>query len=172
MLKLQNQQSGVDLRDTVVELSHTEPQDIVAPVEIGRTEPQVVVAADPDAVEVIEAPPEIGTEVIELKNGGMITASKNHRLWELRNSWGSWVRALLVTTKYQARYVFGSWLIRLLPFVPAGFALYYTNMPSLAVFIINFIAIIPTSIILGVATDELMLRAGDILGGLIYITFG
>ncbi|TGO15638.1 hypothetical protein BTUL_0038g00710 [Botrytis tulipae] len=65
-----------------------------------------------------------------------------------------------------------SWLSLLLPFVPAGFAANYTNLPPVIVFILNFIAIFPSASIVDMAMDEVMLRFGNTVGGLIYMTFG
>ncbi|KAF2188286.1 calcium/proton exchanger [Zopfia rhizophila CBS 207.26] len=69
---------------------------------------------------------------------------------------------------------FGSWINVLLLFVPVGFALYYAHIPngSVPIFIINFIAIIPLAAMLSYATEELALRVGETLGGLLNATFG
>ncbi|CAI6332505.1 unnamed protein product [Periconia digitata] len=61
----------------------------------------------------------------------------------------------------------------LLIFVPVGFALYYTKTGGpWAIFFINFFAIIPLAAILSYATEELALRVGETLGGLLNATFG
>ncbi|TGO57178.1 hypothetical protein BCON_0068g00080 [Botryotinia convoluta] len=65
-----------------------------------------------------------------------------------------------------------SWLSLLLPFVPAGFASNYTNLPPVVNFILNFIAIFPSASIVDMAMDEVMLRFGNTVGALIYMTFG
>ncbi|KAF7896666.1 uncharacterized protein EAF01_009069 [Botrytis porri] len=65
-----------------------------------------------------------------------------------------------------------SWLSLLLPFIPAGFAANYANLPPIVSFILNFIAIFPSASIVGMAMDEVMLRFGNTVGGLIYMTFG
>ena len=65
-----------------------------------------------------------------------------------------------------------SWLLLLLPFVPAGFASNYTNLPPVVNFILNFMAIFPSASIVAMAMDEVMLRFGNTVGGLIYMTFG
>ncbi|QRV75506.1 Sodium/calcium exchanger protein [Ceratobasidium sp. AG-Ba] len=69
--------------------------------------------------------------------------------------------------------VFASWLNVLLVFIPIGWALHYT-MPHnyVAVFITTFIAIIPLAKLLGFATEELALRVGQTIGGLLNATFG
>jgi hypothetical protein len=68
--------------------------------------------------------------------------------------------------------ILGSWINLLLITVPAGFALYYTNANPIAVFFVNFVAIIPMSGLLGGAMDELRVRTGDVVGALVYMSFG
>jgi len=47
----------------------------------------------------------------------------------------------------------------------------YLYINSITIFIVNFIAIIPLTTIISYATKEIALRAGNILGGLLNITF-
>jgi Ca2+:H+ antiporter len=56
--------------------------------------------------------------------------------------------------------------------IPAGFAVNYAGIDGRAVFAINFIAIIPLAKLLSDATEEIALRTGEVLGGLINATFG
>lgn len=73
----------------------------------------------------------------------------------------------------QIRFVlFGAWINILLVFVPIGFAVYYARLKPVPVFIINFIAIIPLAAMLSNATEELAIRVGETLGGLLNATFG
>lgn len=74
----------------------------------------------------------------------------------------------------QIRYVlFGAWINVLLVMVPIGFAVYYSHSVSdIGVFLINFIAIIPLAAMLSNATEELALRVGETLGGLLNASFG
>ncbi|KAL6710400.1 hypothetical protein ACN47E_009346 [Coniothyrium glycines] len=73
----------------------------------------------------------------------------------------------------QIRFVlFGAWINVLLVFVPVGFAVYYARLAPVPVFIINFIAIIPLAAMLSNATEELAIRVGETLGGLLNATFG
>lgn len=72
----------------------------------------------------------------------------------------------------QVKAVFGSWINVLLIFVPIGIAVNYTNVNRIAVFVINFIAIIPLAAILSFATEELALYIGEVLGGLLNASFG
>lgn len=74
----------------------------------------------------------------------------------------------------QFRYVlFGAWINILLLAVPIGFAVYYSHKVSpIGVFLINFVAIIPLAAMLSNATEELALRVGETLGGLLNASFG
>jgi Ca2+:H+ antiporter len=60
----------------------------------------------------------------------------------------------------------------LLVFVPAGIALGATGANPTTVFIINFIAIIPLASLLSFATEELSVKLGQTIGGLMNATFG
>lgn len=71
-----------------------------------------------------------------------------------------------------------SWLNVLFVFVPIGWALHFVkaggndSISDTAVFICNFIAIIPLAGLLGFATEEASLRLGQTLGGLLNATLG
>ncbi|KAI4234865.1 MAG: hypothetical protein LQ349_003536 [Xanthoria aureola] len=65
-----------------------------------------------------------------------------------------------------------SWLNLLLIFSPVGIAVNYANVTPIAVFIINAVAIIPLAGLLGYACEEIALRAGETLGGLVQTSFG
>ncbi|KAI0132998.1 Ca2+ transporter [Xylariales sp. AK1849] len=65
-----------------------------------------------------------------------------------------------------------SWVNVLLIAVPVGFAVYYAGVNGNIVFAVNFIAIIPLAALLSFGTEELALRTGETLGGLINATFG
>lgn len=75
---------------------------------------------------------------------------------------------------HQLHAVFlSSWINVLLLFVPVGFAVYYSKkVGPVPVFIINFVAIIPLAAMLSYATEELAIRVGETLGGLLNATFG
>lgn len=71
------------------------------------------------------------------------------------------------------RTFLSSWINILLLAAPVGIALNYVHSVNrIAVFVINFLAIIPLAAILGFATEEVALRTGETLGGLINATFG
>lgn len=68
--------------------------------------------------------------------------------------------------------LFGSWINILLICVPVGIALHAVNANPYASFAVNFLAIIPLAGILSFATEELSLRVGETLGGLLNASFG
>jgi Ca2+:H+ antiporter len=68
--------------------------------------------------------------------------------------------------------LFNSWINVLLIFSPVGIAVYYAGINPVAVFVINFIAIIPLAGMLSYATEEIALRTGEVLGGLLNASFG
>ncbi|KAJ9613099.1 hypothetical protein H2200_003040 [Cladophialophora chaetospira] len=68
--------------------------------------------------------------------------------------------------------VFNSWINVLLIASPIGIGVYYAHVNPIAVFVINFIAIIPLAAMLSYATEEIALRVGEVLGGLLNASFG
>ncbi|OAP57239.1 calcium/proton exchanger [Fonsecaea erecta] len=68
--------------------------------------------------------------------------------------------------------LFNSWINVLLIASPVGIAVYYAHVNPVAVFVINFIAIIPLAAMLSYATEEIALRTGEVLGGLLNASFG
>ena len=71
------------------------------------------------------------------------------------------------------RTLFNSWINVLLLAAPVGIAVnFIPSVSRVAVFIINFIAIVPLAAMLSFATEEIALRTGETLGGLLNATFG
>ncbi|PGH19527.1 calcium/proton exchanger [Polytolypa hystricis UAMH7299] len=68
--------------------------------------------------------------------------------------------------------LFNSWINVLLIAVPVGIAIHYAHVDPVAIFIVNFIAIIPLAAMLSYATEEIALRTGETIGGLLNATFG
>lgn len=66
----------------------------------------------------------------------------------------------------------GTWASLLFVFVLAGFAVRYTHQSPVTVFIINFIAIVPSNAALGFAVNETLKYVGNTLAGLINTSFG
>jgi len=58
--------------------------------------------------------------------------------------------------------------------VPVGISIANVghSIPPIAVFVVNFVAIIPLAAILSYATEEIALRVGETLGGLLNASFG
>ena len=68
--------------------------------------------------------------------------------------------------------ILNSYINILLVFVPIGIAVKYAGIAPVGVFVINFIAIIPLAAMLSYATEEIALRTGETIGGLLNATFG
>ena len=68
--------------------------------------------------------------------------------------------------------LFNSWINILFLMVPVGIAVNYAHISPIAVFVINFIAIIPLAAMLSYATEEIAFHTGETLGGLLNATFG
>jgi Ca2+:H+ antiporter len=56
--------------------------------------------------------------------------------------------------------------------VPVGFIVNYLDITPVAIFVVNFVAIIPLAALLSYATEEIALRTGDVIGGLLNASFG
>ncbi|KAJ2262904.1 hypothetical protein GGI01_001177 [Coemansia sp. RSA 376] len=65
-----------------------------------------------------------------------------------------------------------SWLNVLLVFVPLGYLAHYLKWPVVAVFVLNYLAIIPLSALMGFATEEVCIRLGPTWGGVVNAAFG
>lgn len=71
------------------------------------------------------------------------------------------------------RTLLSSWINILLVAAPVGIILgALPDMNPIAIFVVNFIAIIPLAALLGFATEEIALRTGETLGGLLNASFG
>lgn len=71
------------------------------------------------------------------------------------------------------RTILNSWINVLLIAAPVGIALgVIPNMNEYAVFVVNFVAIIPLAAMLSFATEEIAMRTGETLGGLLNASFG
>jgi Ca2+:H+ antiporter len=82
----------------------------------------------------------------------------------------SWINVLLLAGKRaKATRSTGSLLTYL---VPVGIIVNYIHVTPVAIFIINFIAIIPLAALLSYATEEIALRTGEVIGGLLNASFG
>ncbi|KAK4640448.1 hypothetical protein QC761_602790 [Podospora bellae-mahoneyi] len=71
------------------------------------------------------------------------------------------------------RVFFNSWINVLLIAAPVGIVIANIHSVSkIAVFVVNFMAIVPLAAILGFATEEIAFRTGETVGGLLNATFG
>lgn len=77
-----------------------------------------------------------------------------------------------LTLASQMKALLGTWASLLFVFVLAGFAVRYTHQSPVTVFIINFIAIVPSNAALGFAVNETLKYVGNTRAGLINTSFG
>lgn len=71
------------------------------------------------------------------------------------------------------RTILNSWINILLVAAPVGIVLgVIPNMNQYAIFVVNFVAIIPLAAMLSFATEEIAMRTGETLGGLLNASFG
>ncbi|KAI0028865.1 calcium/proton exchanger [Vararia minispora EC-137] len=68
--------------------------------------------------------------------------------------------------------LFTSWLNLLLVFIPISWAFHFAGLDNTLVFVFCFLAIIPLASLLAFATEELSLRLGQTLAGLLNATLG
>ncbi|KAF7717737.1 Uncharacterized protein PECH_007686 [Penicillium ucsense] len=68
--------------------------------------------------------------------------------------------------------ILNSWINVLILAAPVGIALFAVGVNPIAVFVVNFIAIIPLAAMLSYATEEIAMRTGETIGGLLNASFG
>ncbi|KAG9610190.1 calcium/proton exchanger, partial [Aureobasidium melanogenum] len=80
---------------------------------------------------------------------------------------------------YPMSFLYTTWAVLasnyvnvLLVFVPVGIILGALDMNPTAVFVVNFLAIVPLAALLSFATEELSVKLGQTIGGLMNATFG
>lgn len=100
---------------------------------------------------------------------GQTGNSNRKHYYESENPW----------VRYPAQFWHLTWLTLtsnyvnvLLVFVPVGIIVGALKLNPTAVFIINFLAIVPLASLLGFATEELSAKLGETIGGLMNATFG
>jgi Ca2+:H+ antiporter len=64
------------------------------------------------------------------------------------------------------------WPYLLVPFIPAAVALELAHASPTVVFVVAALGIVPTAALMGLATEELAVRSGPGVGGLLNVTFG
>ena len=90
------------------------------------------------------------------------TASTESKRAKQKFTWIGQLRATLLN----------SWINILLIAVPVGIIVHYTKVNPVIVFVVNFIGIVPLAAMLSYATEEIALRTGETIGGLLNATFG
>ena len=78
--------------------------------------------------------------------------------------------------KSDAKAIYGlimsSWMNILLVMAPLGILSHYLHWGPIAVFLLNFAALVPLALLLGEVTEDLAVRFGATIGGLLNATFG
>ncbi|KAJ8123229.1 hypothetical protein ONZ43_g768 [Nemania bipapillata] len=109
------------------------------------------------------------------------SAKERNSTWDLffssrytpgRNSPKPWVKYPAHTWHITKATLLSSPVNILLFSVPVGIAAGKTHWDPVAVFVINFFAIIPLAAVLSFATEQISARLGEALGGLLNATFG
>ena len=84
----------------------------------------------------------------------------------------AWVRYPMNFLHITWEVLISNYINVLLVFVPAGIILGALGMNPTAVFVVNFLAIVPLAALLSFATEELSVKLGETIGGLMNATFG
>jgi Ca2+:H+ antiporter len=100
-------------------------------------------------------------------NGNYGTANHSHDQFTKKVN-----RAFCYSFKKTRIVLLSNYANILLFFVPLGIIAGALGWSPTAVFILNFMAIIPLAALLSFATEELALEVGETLGGLMNATFG
>ena len=83
-----------------------------------------------------------------------------------------WVRWPINTLYLTYKTLGSNYINVLLVFVPLGIIAGAIGWSPTAIFVLNFLAIIPLASLLSFATEELSMKLGETLGGLLNATFG
>ena len=95
--------------------------------------------------------------------------SPDNRPWEDSRPWVKWPGVVAHTTW---EVLISNYVNILLVFVPLGIISGNVGWSPTVTFILNFLAIIPLASLLSFATEELSLKLGQTLGGLLNASFG
>ncbi|KAG2499475.1 hypothetical protein HYH03_002422 [Edaphochlamys debaryana] len=76
------------------------------------------------------------------------------------------------TDAQAVKEILSNWINILLVAVPLGLAAGFLKWDAAWIFSLNFLALIPLALVLGDVTEDLALRYGSVIGGLINATFG
>ena len=172
--------SGTPTNRSPVELPFTEKRDMVerqteSSQDTGTTKSSHTVVGSTDSK------PKVDGDVTPRKRGifsrfRKTPEEKEQKVENKRKSRSaSWLKRDKQTFTAMGQFratILNSWINVLLIFVPIGIAVNFTSIPKVGVFVINFIAIIPLAAMLSYATEEIALRTGETIGGLLNATFG
>lgn len=92
-----------------------------------------------------------------------------HPLWKDDRAWVRWP---MKTLHVSFKTLLSNYVNFLLVFVPLGIVAGASGWDPTAVFVLNFLAIIPLASLLSFATEELSVKLGQTLGGLLNASFG
>ncbi|MCJ1300223.1 hypothetical protein MMC08_003018 [Hypocenomyce scalaris] len=99
----------------------------------------------------------------------LLAHSDGHFLREDQRLWVRWPAYTVWVTK---KTLLSNYINVLLVFVPLGIIAGALGWNPTAVFVLNFLAIMPLASLLSFATEELSVKLGQTLGGLLNATFG
>lgn len=88
---------------------------------------------------------------------------------ESSNKFVAWPASIFQVTKST---LLCSYVNVLLVFVPLGIVAGYLEWSPVTVFVLNFFAIVPLAAVLSFATEEISMKVGETVGGLLNATFG
>jgi Ca2+:H+ antiporter len=102
--------------------------------------------------------------------GGRAGSGGNNYSWdENEPAWKRYPKHLYHLTK---KTLMSNYVNVLLVFVPLGIIAGLAQWDPVTVFVLNFFAIVPLAALLSFATEQLALKVGQTLGGLLNATFG
>ena len=119
-----------------------------------------------------DMPRENGSTVRDTVNEHSRLLSHNADDQPLNEDSRKWVRWPSETAHTVYKVLASNYVNVLLVFVPLGIIAGAVGWSPTAVFVLNFLAIIPLAALLSFATEELSVKLGQTLGGLLNATFG
>ncbi|CAG8901704.1 unnamed protein product [Penicillium egyptiacum] len=115
----------------------------------------------------------VGSAQARQRKGGILGKFKprhNDDEWEDKKSLSAY-HSFTFASQLRAT-VLNSWINVLLIAAPVGIVLYAVGANPIAIFVVNFVAIIPLAAMLSFATEEIALRTSETIGGLLNASFG
>ncbi|KAG9287143.1 hypothetical protein G9A89_001037 [Geosiphon pyriformis] len=109
---------------------------------------------------------------IYLQFSSIMSSNERSRLIQTPNSGGYHNQSEPTVLKSLNAIVKASPTNFLLIFIPFGILAHFFNLSDTWVFTLNFLAIIPLAKLLGFATEDIAIRVGQTIGGLLNATFG